>query len=81
MRARQRTCTHHSKQKVELKGEFRGNSQADKDLDSISTVPAGIAALEVQLTKKYDTKGRIRRIILLLSLRDEVCQFILIVGS
>ena len=51
------------------------------DLDSISTVSAGIAALEVQLTKKYDTKGRIRRIILLLSLRDEVCQFILRVGS
>jgi len=51
------------------------------NLDSMNATPGGVAVLEAQLTKKYETERRIRRIILLLSLRDEFCQFILIVDS
>ena len=51
------------------------------NLDSMNATPGGVAVLEAQLTKKYETERRIRRIILLLSLRDEFGQFILIVDS
>jgi hypothetical protein len=47
------------------------------NLDSMNATPEGVAVLEAQLTKKYETERRIRRIILLLTSRDEFCKSIL----